>query len=124
MKKALVVDDNRQMAESLQKMLKMLGIEVEIAFGSRAALLSLHDYDKPTPDMVFLDINMPGIDGLEVLGFMKREPIWADVPVFIVSSDDQPETIARAKANGVKGYIVKPADFDRLEAALKEENLL
>ena len=121
MDNALIVDDNRQMAESLAQMLDFYNIQTEIAFGSRAALAVLKD---KTPSIVFLDLNMPGVTGFDVLGFLKREPKLAKVPVIVVTSDDQPESAQRAKEAGASAYIIKPVSLDVLEEALKSLNLI
>ncbi len=121
MEKALIVDDNRQMAESLAQMLDFYNIHSEIAFGSRAGMASLKDM---TPSIIFLDINMPGVSGFDVLGFVKREPRLSEVPVIFVTSDDQPESSQRAIEAGADAYIIKPVNLDVLEESLKSLNLI
>ena len=121
MNKALIVDDNRQMAESLAQMLEFYNIHAEIAFGSRAGMTSLQEL---TPSIVFLDINMPGVSGFDVLGFLKREPRLSKVPVIFVTSDDQPESSQRAIEAGADAYIIKPVNLDVLEESLKSLNLI
>jgi len=121
MEKALIIDDSRQMADSLAQMLDFYNIPTEITYGARSAMNILKD---KTPSIVFLDLNMPGLTGFDVLGFVKREPHLANVPVVVVTSDDQPESAQRAKDAGADAYIVKPVDLDVLEGALKSLNLL
>jgi CheY-like chemotaxis protein len=121
MEKALIVDDNRQMADSLAQMLEFYNIPTEIAYGARPAMAVLKGQ---TPSIVFLDLNMPGVTGFEVLGFLKRELQLAEVPVVVVTSDDQPESAQRAKEAGADAYIVKPVNLDVLEEALKSLNLI
>jgi CheY-like chemotaxis protein len=121
MKKALIVDDNRQMADSLAQMLEFYNISSEITYGARAAITLLKDM---TPSIVFLDLNMPGVTGFDVLGFLKREPKLSKVPVIVVTSDDQPESAQRAKDAGADAYIVKPVNLDELEESLKSLNLI
>jgi two-component system chemotaxis response regulator CheY len=121
MKQALIVDDSRQMADSLAQMLDFLGIISKPAYGSRGALVALKEF---VPDIVFLDLNMPGVTGFDVLMFIKREPRLEKVPVIVVSSDDQPESIERANQAGASGYIVKPPTLDTLEEALKSINFI
>ena len=120
MENALIVDDNRQMADTLAQMLGFFNIPTEIAFGARSAITVLQDR---TPSIVFLDLNMPGVTGFDVLGFVKREPRLANVPVIVVTSDDQPESAQRAKDAGADAYIVKPVNLDVLEEAIKALNL-
>ena len=121
MTKALVIDDKKDMAESLSKMLSLFGIETETAYGSRTAMQTLRISQ---PDIVFLDINMPGVDGFEVLGYLRREPGMENIPVVVVTSDDQPETRSRAEQSGVLALVVKPATAEAIEAALKQAGLL
>jgi len=121
MKNALIVDDNRQMADSLAQMLEFYNISSEIAYGARAAMTLLNDL---MPSIVFLDLNMPGVTGFDVLGFLKREPKLAKVPVIVVTSDDQPESAQRAKEAGADAYIIKPVNLDVLEESLKSLNLI
>jgi CheY-like chemotaxis protein len=71
-----------------------------------------------------LDINMPGVDGTEVLAFLKREPRLAPVPVIVITSDDQPETRQRVLTGGAVAMIIKPATIDALEEALRKAGIL
>jgi CheY-like chemotaxis protein len=76
------------------------------------------------PRVVLLDINMPGVDGTEVLAFLKREPRLAPVPVIVITSDDQPETRQRVLGGGAVAMIIKPATIDALEEALRKAGIL
>ena len=114
---ALVIDDNRQMADSLCQMLQLLDVHAVPAYGSRAALMALKT---ARPNIVFLDINMPGVSGHEVLGYLKREPELSEVPVVIVTSDDQPETAQRVKDEGAAAMIIKPVSIETVEDALSK----
>ncbi len=118
---ALVIDDNRQMADSLCKLLKLFDIDARPVYGPRASIIAL---EKTNPAIIFLDVRMPGIDGLEVLAYIRREPRLQRTPVFIVSSDDQPETMERAYEGGVDGYLIKPVTAEALEQALRDTKLI
>ena len=118
---ALVVDDNRIMCDSLVQMVSYLGVDASPAYGPRAGILALI---KTIPDVVFLDINMPGVSGLEVLAYLRREPRLEKVPVIVVTSDDQPQTATSAYQRGVIKVIIKPATLEALENALKEIGLI
>jgi CheY-like chemotaxis protein len=67
---------------------------------------------------------MPGVDGTEVLAFLKREPRLAPVPVIVITSDDQPETRQRVLTGGAVAMIIKPATIDALEEALRKAGIL
>lgn len=121
MVKALIVDDSQMAADSLKQILVFLRLEVATAYGPRQAMTALKDI---TPDVVFLDINMPGVTGFDVLGYLQREPRLQNVPVIIVSSENQPETQKRAKESGARAFILKPASMEAIEGALKQIKLL
>jgi len=72
MSTALVVDDNRHTADMLCQMLSFLGMTAVPAYGPRAAILSLKE---TTPDAIFLDINMPGIDGFEIMAYLRASRV-------------------------------------------------
>lgn len=118
---ALVIDDNRATADSLVRVLRALGIQARAAYGPGPGMgiLSLE-----RPDLIFLDINMPGVSGFEILSYVGREPRLAAVPVFICTSDDQPQTREQALKNGARDFLLKPVTVDLLETVLKKAQLL
>ncbi len=118
---ALVVDDNRHLTDMIVLMLDLLGVSGRPAYGARSALMAL---EEKVPDVVLLDINMPHVDGFEVLSYIRRSPGCEEVPVIVVTSDDQQETANRAKTLGAASLIVKPLTVDILENALKQAGLL
>lgn len=118
---ALIIDDNRQTADALAQMLEVLGLEAQLAYGPSPAITLLGHL---VPNLILLDINMPGIDGLEVLAYLRREPRLNTVPVIIVTSDDQPETRQRALQAGAQGFILKPVTLDVIESELRRLGLV
>lgn len=117
---ALVVDDNRQFADSLVQMLNYLDVKAEVAYG---ALTALQRIKLLVPSAVFLDINMPGLNGLEVFSYFKREPYLAKTAVFIVSSEAEKEVIETAMNLGARAYLMKPVTLEDLEKALRDAGL-
>jgi CheY-like chemotaxis protein len=77
-----------------------------------------------TPKFICLDINMPGLTGTEVLAYLRREPRLIPVPVFVITSDDQPETRQKVMKLGANVLIIKPATIDALEDALRRVRFL
>jgi two-component system chemotaxis response regulator CheY len=122
MTEGLIIDDNRQTANALNQMLDVLGFNARMAYGSAAAMSVLGTGF--TPNFICLDINMPGVDGTEVLAYLRREPRLKEIPVFIITSDDQPEKRNKVMNLGASSLIIKPATIDSLENALKKANLL
>jgi PleD family two-component response regulator len=122
MSEALIIDDNRTTADALGQMLNVLGFKARVAYGSSAAISILRSGF--TPKFVCLDLNMPGLDGTEILAFLRREPHLIPVPVFVITSDDQPETRRKVMKLGANLMIIKPATIDALEEALKKVRFL
>ncbi|MFZ6031463.1 MAG: response regulator [Chloroflexota bacterium] len=118
---ALVIDDNRHTADSLCQLLSLFDLDARPAYGPRAAMLALRE---AVPDIVFLDLNMPGVSGFEVLGFLKREPRLLATPVVVVTAEDETVTVTRALREGALDVIIKPASVEALEEALRKANLL
>jgi CheY-like chemotaxis protein len=113
----LIVEDDRQMAQSFASMFSVLGHNVAVCYGSRMAIQQLNEV---IPDVIFMDINMPGVDGLEMLRFLRRDPVTTQVPVVIISAEDQETAQKAAKEAGANYYIVKPPMLEDLEKALDE----
>jgi CheY-like chemotaxis protein len=122
MTEALIIDDNRTTADALGQMLNVLGFKARLAYGSGAAMKILAG--GLIPKFICLDINMPGVNGIEILAYLRREPSLLPVPVFVITSDDQPETRRQVMKLGANVIIIKPATIDALEDALKKVRFL
>jgi|SRR5215216_1887222 PleD family two-component response regulator len=122
MAEAFIIDDNRMTADALNQMLTVLGFKARVAYSSGVAMSVLASGF--VPSFVCLDINMPGVDGTEILAYLRREPRFLSVPVFIITSDDQPETRRKVMKMGATAMIIKPATIDGLESALQRARLL
>ncbi|MFN8286005.1 MAG: response regulator [Chitinophagales bacterium] len=71
------------------------------------------------PSLILLDLNMPRLNGLEVLEKIKSKADWRKIPVVIFSTSDRDVDVQRAYELGANSYITKPADFDRLTELVK-----
>ncbi len=111
----LIVDDDKQVADAIADMVSLLDRQTKVVHSPRAAMLMIQQ--RP-PDLMLLDLNMPGVNGIEVLGFIKRDPLARDIPVVFVTAEDDPDTKERVRAAGALDYLVKPVDLDQLEAVL------
>jgi CheY-like chemotaxis protein len=114
-RRILVVDDNRDSAESMSLLLGFLGADVRVAFDGAQALAAFADYD---PAVVLLDIGMPGMDGYEVVrrlraGFPERR-----AAVVALTGWGQEEDRRRAREAGFDHHLIKPADIGALQALL------
>jgi CheY-like chemotaxis protein len=113
----LVIDDSRDAANLVAKMLKLLGYPVQVAYGPRSAINAITQH---FPGLIMLDINMPGVDGTEVCRFLRRDPRTAHVPIIAMSTESQPEMVARVRAAGANHFLPKPISVEALEATLTQ----
>lgn len=112
----LVVDDNQDAAESMALLLRLQGFEVEMAENGRTALAML---GAQPPDILFIDIGLPDIDGMEVTRQVRAAPYGRDLTIIAVTGWGQPEDRRRSAEAGVNYHLLKPVDFDALMALLR-----
>jgi CheY-like chemotaxis protein len=111
----LVVDDNRDSAESLATLLRLLGNEVRTAHDGRQGLEAAAAYH---PDLVLLDIGLPGLNGYEVARRLRTEPNPHRAVLVALTGYGGEEDRRRSLAAGFDHHMVKPIDFDALRALL------
>jgi len=114
-RRILVVDDNRDAAESLSTLLTLLGANVHVAFSGPEALDAFETY---RPSAVLLDIGMPGMDGHEVARRLRSLPGAEDVTLIALTGWGQAEDRHRSRSAGFDHHIVKPADIHALQSLL------
>jgi CheY-like chemotaxis protein len=112
----LVVDDNRDAADSLAMMLALSGHEVTTAHDGEGALQHRDAFD---PDVVLLDIGMPGMNGYEVAERLRRQPATREAVIVAITGWGQEKDRERARAAGFDEHFVKPADVERLVQLLR-----
>ena len=103
-RRIMVVDDSRVVFAEMKKMLE--DTEIEIAAFCRSGEEALEKYEEVNPELVTLDIVMPGLDGMETCEEMRKR--WPDANIFMVSSMAYEDMIDRAAALGAKGFLFKP----------------
>ena len=86
-----------------------------MALGPLAAIEALV---QRVPDVIFLDIHMQGMDGVEVCRYVRRDPRTAEVPIIGMSSDTQPTLVERVRLAGANGFLGKPLEYDALAGVL------
>lgn len=111
----LVVDDDQANREMLGRRLVRLGFDVTRAENGRRALEILREKKF---DLMLLDIQMPVLNGYEVLQQCKGDPSLRDIPVIVLSASDETESVARAIELGAEDYLPKPFDPVLLQARL------
>jgi CheY-like chemotaxis protein len=111
--RVLLVDDDDDFREMLRYCLAGESFEVETAVDGLDALRKL---DGPAPNVVLLDLRMPRMNGLELIGAMKRQPALAAIPVIILTGDLG--AAREALAAGAAGHLRKPFDLNEVVAAV------
>jgi PAS domain S-box-containing protein len=117
--KVLVVDDNRDAAESLAMVLEAGGHDVKVAFGSEEALQVAPGWK---PDLVLLDIGLPGMDGYEVARRLRAEPALSGVDLVALTGYGQPSDQQRALEAGFSHHLVKPAPLEEIQRLLRRHS--
>ena len=106
----LVVDDEQEVRAVVSRFFKKKGYEVVVAEDAEEAIGLL---EKERVDAVLLDIELPGMSGVEALGRIRAR--WRDMPVVMISGQQDEEVAKDTLRYGAFDYMVKPIDFDYLE---------
>jgi DNA-binding response OmpR family regulator len=112
----LIAEDSLDGREMMRTLLSLKGYDVVVAEdGVQALDLAL----KNSPDLIFIDLELPRLDGINVIRNIRRSTKLSGVPIIIVSGHDPSRYEAAASAAGCTDYLMKPIDFDRLDAILE-----
>lgn len=113
--RVLVVDDNVDAAQSLAMLLEMSGHEIRMAYDGPSALEAARAY---RPDMMLLDIGLPGLTGLQVAQQIRREPTLEPIVLVAVTGYGQEADRQRSREAGFDHHLAKPLDFEQLQKIL------
>ncbi len=119
-KKILIVEDDKFLRELIARKLRNEGYEVLEAVDGEEGLKKIKEIK---PDLILLDLILPGIDGFEVLAKKKEDPQIEKIPVMLLSNLGQREDVERGLRLGAVDYLVK-ANFTPQEIIEKVKNLL
>jgi two-component system chemotaxis response regulator CheY len=115
-KMAWIVDDDADMRSATHLMFQLLSYDLtEFADGREVtrALLS-----GSCPDLLFLDLNMPEVSGLDILQFIRSRTTWKKMPILIMSSDAEDARVEQTMRMGADSYVFKPVSLEELESAI------
>ena len=118
MKNVLVVEDSKAIRSMIRVSLEEAGgfFAVEAGNGFEA----LKTLPTRRFDLIITDINMPDINGLELIGYVKSNPTYQDIPLIIVSTEKSEEDKKRGITLGASGYVVKPFRKEELMAMVSK----
>jgi twitching motility two-component system response regulator PilH len=112
----LIVDDSRTELHHLSDALTKHGFSVRTAQSGEDALKRLAE---STPQLILMDVVMPGTNGFQLTRKITRDPRWAAVPVFMCTSKSQETDRVWGLRQGARDYLVKPVDVNELIAKIK-----
>ncbi|NPC57755.1 PAS domain-containing hybrid sensor histidine kinase/response regulator [Caenimonas soli] len=118
-RRVMVVDDNRDAADTTTAILRLLGNQAECAYTGREALELAKRF---RANVVFMDIAMPGMDGFETLRALRAQPGWANVFAIAVTGFGTQDDKKRTLAAGFDGHLTKPVELDALVALLNQSS--
>jgi two-component system, OmpR family, response regulator MprA len=120
--KVLVVDDEDNIIELIRLGLRYEGFQVEVASDGEQGIALAQRID---PDLIILDVMMPGIDGLEVCRRLRSNPTTRDVPILMLTAKDEVGDRILGLQTGADDYLTKPFDFyellERIKAILRRQ---
>ncbi len=116
--KILVVDDSKTIRRTAETLLTKEGCQVYTAIDGFDALSKIADHQ---PDLIFVDIMMPRLDGYETCSLIKHNKVYRDTPVIMLSSKDGLFDRARGRIVGSEQYLTKPFTKDELLGAISNQ---
>lgn len=112
MQRTLIVDDNKESAQTMGWLMEIIGHEVELAFDGKSAL---EKSSSAAFDIILLDINLPDINGYELLERLKKNPQLSDATFVAQTGWDRKEDHERSIKAGFQYHLVKPVDVEWLK---------
>jgi two-component system sensor histidine kinase/response regulator len=116
-KKILLVDDEEEFLSVIKETLEIRGFEVDTAKSAIEAGMGL---SSKKPDLILMDIKMPGINGVQACVAIKNNPDTANVPIIIASAISEKSQMEEMRKIGMVDYFVKPIDIEKLVKRIKE----
>ena len=116
----LVEDDKADVLLITESLLERgMARDVRLAADGIAALEMLRESDRPRPDLIVLDLNMPRMNGLELLTHLKADPDLSLIPVVVLTTSSTPEDVTGAYRRHANAYVTKPVGLDDFVNAVR-----
>jgi len=117
----LLIEDNDADVEILSHTLSSFKVLITLnrARDGDEGMRYLKNTANPKPDLILLDLNMPNLDGREVLGELRADPRLDPIPVIVMTSSEEERDIVRSYNLGAAAYVVKPLDVTDLHEVVK-----
>lgn len=115
MKKILIIDDNVELADALAEVMSVQGLRTETAHGAKAGLKAIGEF---IPDVVFLDIGMPEMDGYQVAKFIRANSSLPQPYLIAYTAWDDAATVRKTMLAGFNLHIAKTSSLEKLLEAV------
>jgi two-component system chemotaxis response regulator CheY len=116
----LVVDDSLTVRAVITKTLQLTGLPIANVYEASDGREALGVLEREWIDLVFADLHMPRMTGIELVEHMAGEELLRNIPVVIVSSEGSSERIARLREQGIRAYIRKPFTPEQMREVVQE----
>ena len=116
-KKILIVDDDEDLLTALEIRLELMNFKV---FKASAAKEALQKITSENPDLIILDINLPGLSGIDICDILKKDPKTSHIPIIFLTALSDDHTEFSARNVGGFAFLTKPLDPVQFQAQLRE----
>lgn len=116
-KKILIVDDSKAIRQSIRFVLEQNEYQV---LDAEDGLDALEKLENGTVDLIITDVNMPNMNGIELIQALRGKEGFKFVPILVLTTESQNSVMEKGKAAGATGWIVKPFSTDKLLAAVRK----
>jgi two-component system chemotaxis response regulator CheY len=110
----LIVDDSAAIRKILQRVLTQTNLSIGKVLEAANGIEALHALQQQTVGLIFSDINMPNMDGLQFLNELKGNDQWKNVPVLMISTEGSQAKVMEAVQRGALGFVRKPFTPDQI----------
>ena len=113
----LLIEDNVQFTTAVRMLLKLEGYEPRVASSRDEIVAALRA--SPLPDVILLDVNLPGTDGFDILVRVRQHPALRAIPVIMLTAQSSRKDVLRGLSGGANGYLTKPFEHEALMKSLR-----
>lgn len=117
MTQILIVDDDRIMVKLLKIQLAQKGFDINAAYDGETAW-DMINHPATMPDIVILDVGLPGMNGIELLGMIKKNKMTKHIAVLMLTTENKIESLSKTLNTGIIDYVIKPATLDQIMSRL------
>jgi two-component system chemotaxis response regulator CheY len=115
----LIVDDSPAIRKILQRVLQQADVPIGNVYEAGDGLQAIAILESQSVNLILTDVNMPNMDGMQLLSRVKSTPAWKDVPVVVITTEGGQTKVMEALRLGAAGYVRKPFSADQIRDKLR-----